>query len=230
MPQLKSSDGVIVIDVLDSIEREMVLPQADFSLVEMPLEPNGVLDLFSSLYRTQRNNHASLVVSRLPRKLRLKAFANAIIPEAVGFKFHDTVTIVSQETFKRIPGNLTSLGEVGILFTKSDDVNKEASSWFNTEFGDCTNVWDVTPQPAEHITKTVSRHFCHEVGYLLANCASPLVCRKFLVMASLETAHVDFAKKAKMSMHGVTTDELSAKRMIRYYNKIAGSEKEADNG
>jgi hypothetical protein len=218
--QLRSSDNKIVIDLVDSTA-DAILPQADFSLIEVPAAPDEAKAFYKNLYRTQKSNHCSLNTVRLPRKFRLKVFANLLYAEDAGFKYHDHITIFCQEEYKSIPSNLTQLGETTVLLTKSDDVRKESTNWFRPDVGDASNVWDVTPQPHElQLQRTVSRHFCYELGLLLANCASPLVCRKFLLISHPEVAHVEFAYAYSLSMHCVTTDELAARRVIRYYNKL----------
>ena len=219
VPQvLKSKDDRISIQITKDVVSKAIYPHCDFSLIDMPISEVVAAELFTKLYKSQRNNHCTLVFSRQPRKTRLQAIANILEAESVGFKFHDQISIVSQEPYKSVPSNLTPVGEVAFLMTKQADVNKDATSWFNPEFGNATNVWDVTPQEDESISTTVSRHFCLEIGYLIANCASPLICRRFLVLQTLEPGHVEFAVKANMALHGITVDELSAKRILRYYN------------
>lgn len=228
--QLSSKDNKIIIDLVDSIS-DAILPQTDFSFIEVPSSPEDCRTLYKNLYRTQKSNHCSLNTVRLPRKFRLRVMNNLLLAEEAGFKYHDHITIFCEEEYKSIPSNLTQLGETAILMTKSDDVRKESTNWFRPDVGDASNVWDVTVQPNElHTNKTVSRHFCYELGLLMANCASPLICRKFMVLSHPENGHVEFANAYNLSMHCITTDELAARRVIRYYNKIVKSSKSDVDG
>lgn len=216
---LRTKDGVVTIEVVKDLITDSVFPQCDFSFVDLPVERADAKILFTKLFDSQRHNHCCLCTARQPRKFRLKALSSALEAEEVGFKFHDVISMIYEEPYKAIPSNLTQTGEVAILFTRANDLNKSATSWFHSDFGDCTNVWDFTLQEGEKaLSKTVSRHFCMEAGILMANCASPLVCRRFLILQPPEQSHVEFAHKFNMRLHAITVDELSAKRAIRYYN------------
>lgn len=215
---LKSKDGRIVIEVVKDSVLNSQFPQCDFSFVEVPPDYVESKQMFGRLHSSQRNSHVMMCTVRQPRKTRLSVFANLLAAEEAGFRFHDMITLFSQEPYKGIPSNLTPLGEVTCLFTKGNEINKAATQWFREDVGDCSNVWDVTPQEGELENVTVSRHFCLEQGFLTANCASPLICRRFLVLSVPETGHVEFAFKAKLNMHCITVDEISARRVIRYYH------------
>lgn len=219
--QLQSKDGRITISVSEDPIRKSSMPQADFSFIEAPMKMEDTRELFSSLFKTQRNNHISLVSVRLPKKMRLKAFANLAVVEDTGFKYHDHITVVSEEEYKHIPSNLTQIGETYILFTKGDDLNKKATSWFREDIGNCSNVWDVAPQEGESmVTRSISRHFCWEQGILMAQLSSPLICRKFLVIGIVEPSMAEFAYRFNLSLHASTTDEISARRVIKLYHKF----------
>jgi len=219
--QIQSKDGRIVIMLTDDPIHKSVFPQADFSFVETPIGLEDTKKLFSHLYETQRSNHICLASVRLPKKMRLKAFANLVEAEHAGFKYHDHVTIVSQEEYKSIPSNLTQLGEITVLFTKGEELNKLNTEWFREEVGDCSNVWDVTPQDIETmISKTVSRHFSIEQGALMSQLSSPMICRKFLVVGAAEASMAEFAYQFDLNMYVVTSDEISSRRVIKLYNKF----------
>lgn len=219
--ELHSKDGRITIFITDNPTKNALLPQTDFSLVELPIEKEDVVPLFKELFRTQKTNHISLVSSRLPKKTRLKTFANMALIEETGFKYHDHITILSQAEYKNIPSNLTQIGETFVLFTKGDELNKEATAWFREDLGNCGNVWDVTPQEGEKITsKTVSRHFSWEQGVLMSQLASPLISRKFLVIGKVEPAMVEFALRFNLCLHAISTDEVSARRVLKVYHKL----------
>jgi len=227
--ELRSKDDRIVITLTDNVSTNAVYPQADFSMVDISIDPVETEAMFRQLYRTQRSNHVCLASFRLPKRLRLKAAANALKAEEAGFKYHDHITILSSEEYKSIPSNLTQLGETCVLFTKSDDVRKDSTSWFRPDVGDCSNVWDVGPQPGEFFAeKSISRHFCSEVGILLANASSPLVCRRFLVLGTPEPAMAEFAYTWNLHMHCISTDEISARRVIRQYQKYLEKTTEKD--
>lgn len=218
--QLQSKDGRIVIMLTDDPANKAVIPQADFSLIEIPIKTEDCKTVFANLFETQRSNHICMVSARLPKKMRLKAFANMMFAEEAGFKYHDHVTILSQEEYKSIPSNLTQLGETCVLFTKGEEMNKKATSWFREEVGDCSNVWDVTPQENETVmTKSISRHFSWEQGILMSQLSSPLICRKFLVMGIAETSMAEFAYQFDLQMYVITTDEISARRVLKFYQK-----------
>jgi hypothetical protein len=226
--QIQSKDGRIVINVSDEPVYDHVMPQADFSFIEAPLKPEDTKKLFSNLFSTQRNNHVSLVSVRLPKKLRLKAFGNLAVIEETGFKYHDHITIVSQEEYKHIPSNLTQIGETCVLFTKNEDMNKKATAWFREELGNCSNVWDVGVQDGEKmISKTTSRHFSWEQGLIMSQLSSPLICRKFLVVGIAEPSMAEFAFRFNLNMYVSTTDEISARRVVKIYQKMI---EKAENG
>lgn len=229
--QIQSKDGRIVIMLTDDPVNKSVFPQTDFSFIETPMSQADTKTLFTNLYETQRSNHICMASVRLPKKMRLKAFANLTEAEAVGFRYHDHVTIVSQEEYKSIPSNLTQLGETVVLFTKSDDINKKNTDWFREEIGDCSNVWDVTPQELETmISTTISRHFSWEQGALMSQLSSPMICRKFLVVGTAEASMAEFAYQFDLGMYVVTSDELSAKRVIKIYNKYLEKQEGKKNG
>ena len=217
--QVTSADGRIVVMITDDIYNKSIYPQCDFSIVELPIEAKDAKKMYQQLFKTQKNNHISLQFSRLPKKLRLKAMSNAFIGDEVGFKFYDYVTIVSQQPCRQPPNHLSPLGETVILFTKNEEPNVKTTNWFNTEVGDCTNVWDVTLQQKEGSGQTVSKKFAWEIGYLLANLASPLICRKFLVLGLPELSMAKFALNSNLQMYAITSDEFTANKIIKEYDK-----------
>lgn len=229
--QLASKDNRVIIVLCDDPTKNAILPQADFSLIEVPVELSASERLYQQLYKTQRSNHVSLNTIRLPKRMRLKAFSNLLKAEEAGFRYHDHITLLSQEEYKSIPSNLTQLGETAVLLTKSEEINKKATEWFRPDVGDCSNVWDLTPQQDESsINKTVSRHFCWELGILLAGCASPLICRRFLVIGLPETGMTEFAFKWNLQMYCITTDEISARRVIKAYHKFLEKQEGKSDG
>lgn len=219
---LQSRDKRITIEVNTKSLLESVFPQADFSFTNLPLDEKTTSRLFKKLYSAQKNNHCCLIYVHHPRKTRIQAMSNAIHIEKAGFKFHDFIHLTYDNPYKSIQKNLTPLGELGLLFTKSYDVNKNESRWFREEegTGDCSNVWDLSVAKGEITNKkaTCSRHFCLELGYIMASLSSPLICRKFLVIGAPEKAHTEFALKRNLDMYGITSDLALAKRVIRYYN------------
>lgn len=219
--QITSRDGRIVIMLTEDPINSAIYPQADFSIVESPFEEARCKTMYEQLYKSQRNNHIVLSTVRLPKKMRLKAFANMTIAEEAGFRYHDHITLVSQEEYKSIPSNLTQIGETCVLLTKSEDMNKKATEWFHTELGDCSNVWDVSPQEGETlVSKSISRHFCWEIGILLSQLSSPLIARRFLIVGIAEPSMAEFAYQSNMQMYCITTDEVTARRVIKTYHKF----------
>jgi hypothetical protein len=222
--QITSADGRIIIMISDDIYNKTIYPQCDFSIVELPVEAKDAKKMYQQLFKTQKNNHISLQFSRLPKKLRLKAMSNSQIGDEVGFKFYDYITIVSQQPCRQPPNHLSPLGETMIIFTKNEEPNVKTTNWFNPDIGDCTNVWDVGFQPKEGNGQTVSKKFAWETGYLLANLASPLICRKFLVLGLPELSMARFALHSNLQMYAITSDEFTANKIIKDYDKACKSE------
>jgi hypothetical protein len=219
--QIQSRDGRIIINITEDIVNKSIYPQSDFSIIETPISSIDAEKMFHNLYQTQRSNHICLATVRLPKKLRLRAFNNLLFAEDAGFRYHDHVTIVSEEEYKSIPSNLTQIGETCVLFTKGEEMNKNATAWFREEVGDCSNVWDVTKSEYESmIDKTVSRHFSCELGVLMSQLASPLISRRFLVLGLIEPAMAEFAYEFDVALYGITVDEISARRVIKAYHKF----------
>lgn len=219
--QLKSKDGKICIDIVQDKYSSLLYPQCDFSFVSLSLLEDECSSFFKSFYRLQKSNHVMLLSARVPRKLKLKTMANACFAEEAGFKYHDYVTIIGDEHGRSSSNTLTQIGETCILMHKGDGLNKTQSHWFRPDIGDCGNVWDLGVQPTEQFTKkTHPNKFSYELGILMANLASPLICRKFLVIGSPEFSHAEFAVAQNLSMHCITSDEFNAKRVIKAYNKL----------
>ena len=190
--------------------------------METPIASADCQQLFEQLFRTQKSNHICLASVRLPKRLRLAAFANLVSAETAGFRFHDHISIVANEEFKNIPSNLTQIGETCVLLTKSDDMNRAATAWFRPELGNASNVWDVTPQANEFFVKdkTTTRFSNLETLILLAQLASPLIARRLLVLGAPEPAMMEFAHKFDLKVHVVTSDEVAARRVIKNYHKF----------
>lgn len=215
---LTSKDRRISIEITENL-CDSIFPASDFSLLNIPVDIVKARDIYQKLYTTQRNNHCCLTLAQHPRKERLQALVYTLEAEQVGFKFHDFISLVYHGPYKSIPKNLTPLSEIGVLFTKYYDVNKQASAWFRPDIGDCANIWDLDLTEGEKaISSTTSRHFCLELGHLMASLASPLVCRRFLVLQSPEKSHVEFAAVRNMNMYCVTDDISAARRVLKFYN------------
>jgi hypothetical protein len=227
--QIVSKDKKLLIEIMDDPYRLPTLPQTDFSIVEGTNTAEPMKHLYDKLHKTQAINHVSLVVMRQPRKNRLKAFAALVGIEETGFRYYDHVSIVSQTESKKSAHSLTQLGEVAVMFTKTDEINKSASEWFRPDVGDCSNVWDVTPQEEEFFVKsTAARKMCIETLALMANCASPLVARRFLIIGTPESTMAEFAHKFNLTMCCYTSDEIAARRVVKHYEKYLDGKKEAE--
>lgn len=225
----KSKDGVVTGVLVNSLSKtKMSLPQCDLSVIDVgSLSIEDCENIFRRIYWGQKNNHIIFAVLRGSKKKKGEILAKSLIATEFGWELEEIVTNIYERPMRNSKESLSERGEIVLLFTKKGKkVDAQKTSWFFPEIGNATNVWDLTPHPAEGVTTCVSRNFSWEAGILMTQLASPLVCRKILNIGKLDISFCKFVKYFNLQLYAISSQKEHSIKMVKKYDAFISSEKD----
>lgn len=184
---IKSSDGLVTITPA-ATPSDIVFEPSDWSIANIPANEKDADALARHLYYMPVSNHVSLLLCRHRRKDRLKAmsmvhsFVYRDKADPVEWNFLDTVCIWYEKPSSCSNNGLLPVSEPGFLVYKGDVPDTSKTQWFNDEYSNSTNLWNVSPQPEEQKTfkYTYNQKFSWEMNLLMMSLCGPLEYRRFI--------------------------------------------------
>lgn len=211
----KSKDGNLIVEVVQDIS-QVVFPPADFSLFNMPDNPEESSRLFKNLYNTPTTRHLCMVFNRHKRHDKLASLANLYSIQS--WEYFDTVTVQYEKTIGSNNGRFVPVSEQAHLFYKGEQPDAGQTDWFSEGRTNATNLWDVAAREGELHKYTCNGRFSWELGTLLYSMVRPLAFRSMIY--GLDTDHensIAFAKSLKLKAYVYSTTEVRASAIISQY-------------
>lgn len=158
---------------------QLVLPPADFSIVNLPESEKETREAFQRLYDTPSSRHVSLVLFRGKRGDRLGRISNySEIPDSWGFL--DSVFITYDKPSTCSNNGFLPLAEMGQLIYKGPAPDTKKTSWFRDGRSNATNLWDLSVQAGEAGEYSYHNTFNWEMMLLLMSMSGPMETRRFI--------------------------------------------------
>lgn len=225
---LVSSDKLFNIEVVDS-PAGYVIRQADWSWFRIPADASSAEALAKQLSSGSSDRHTLLLTAndqvhceKRQKDIVLHSCANAKLFLNDSFAFYEFITISYEGTVKRNCTRLTTVSEPGYLFSKGGVPHFKSTSWFNTNYKNGTNHWDVTQHEFHTRCKepqtTRWGGFAWEVGILMTGLAVPLQLHTFLYEGNPhDLSLISFIKTTHMRCYCYTADADAATKAMQLY-------------
>lgn len=222
---MQSQDKLLNIEIASKPQGYFFHP-ADWSITNMPASPADAAALVAAYRAMQSPKHLALVMARGKDTDSLLAAANLKSLVADGlFELSDTVCLTYEGTIKRNGARLTTVAEPGWLFYRGQVPNFEKTQWFNKDFANASNHWDVTKHSmidkcatTEPIHKTKWGLFSWEIGLLMCGLAHPWSTRSFIYEGNPnDSSLLSFIKNFGMKCYCYCNNESEAREAIRQY-------------
>jgi hypothetical protein len=218
---LKSSDGLLTVD---SSKGEYVFPASDCSILLLPKTIEETRNLFKSIYNTPVENHVCLLVARHNKYDIINSIGNLSLLEEDKLSYLDNIAITYQHSSKR-GGVFSHLAEYGFIYYKGTTPEINNTSWFNTEFKNATNHWDLTPHQHSSDVKedgemSVYPKSAWDVNLLMLSLATPLRTRRIVYNLAWDENLLKFVKKFGIGLTLYVSNAAEEKDVINTYEKI----------
>lgn len=218
---IRSHDDLIRVEVVSN--PNIVMPvAADFSIINLPLDPTHTKDSLTNLFNSPTSRHITLLLNRHRRKDKVLAMTNLKIAIDVGFEYLDTVSIWYEKPSSCSNNGFLPTCEIGYLFYKGVAPDVGTTSWFGDGTSNATNLWGVTPQEKENRPSTYYQKFAWEIPLLLLSMSNPLEHRRFVYNDDLSEPELDslfrFCRHFNIATQIFTTTQANGLHIIRLYN------------
>ena len=207
----RSKDGKVSVDVVQTLN-EAVLPAADFSMINVPVNTVEALGAFEQLFNTPTHKHVCLAFVRHTRQVKLQALANIIKSP---FLYLDTVHIWYEKPSSSSNIGFLPIAEDAYVLYKGEAPTPKNTVWFGDGQPNATNMWGVAPAEREGRAHTHYKHFAWEIGLLLYSICQPVQVRKFIYALDEDHPHVlKFCREYNLDVHIITKSDEEAKKII----------------
>jgi hypothetical protein len=231
---LVSDDKLFHIDIVKSIDGYVLQP-SDWSIVNIPtsvVQARALASVYASL-RELSKYHVCLATCRhSSTSEELHSLGNvSTFLSTTGLKCTDIIHICYGGTSRKHAARLTPIAEMGFLTSWRPKLDYKATTWFNSNFANATNVWDVTKHTfldgtAEPVTKTRWGSFAWEIGILMMGLASMREFSTFLYLGNPnDVSLISFVKTVGQKCFIYTDDQESAEQALLLYNSWEGTKK-----
>lgn len=213
----RSRDGKITVDVVKT-SGDAVFPAADFSILNIPVNPGDAKSMFFNLFNSPAQRHMTLILDRHPRKSKLEAIGNLKEATQHGFSYLDTVHLWYERANTSSNIGLLPVAEGGHIFYKGDIPNVKNTSWFSPDNPNATNHWGLSPAEYEGRAATYHKKFAWEIGLLLYTMSEPVEHKRMIYGLDDDHEHVlKFAKVYGIQVHFLATSDAVAKQILSRY-------------
>lgn len=169
MGQTKQKKSIINNTYISSMSNCVFLP-SDWSIFSIPGSKIESKRLAANLYNMPTKNHILFLLSRETKNKRIKSLSNLVSFENEGWKFLDSVSVTYEKPSVTSSNGFLPLSEHGYIFYKGDEPTLDKTSWFNPEYKDSSNLWDLQVgqvSESDYFKNTYSQKFSWELNLLL---------------------------------------------------------------
>ena len=180
---MQTKDGIINITIAKDVS-EVVFQPADWSMVNIPLNPLAAERLANNLYNMPSHRHISLVVNRRRRKDRVKGLCSLAAFNDRRWRLLDTVSVGYGKPSTSSNNGFLPLTEHGYLFYKGDTPDAKKTNWASEDgIQNATNQWDLCVQPLEsvyYIEQTYYQKFAWDLPLIMMSLADKCEHSRFI--------------------------------------------------
>ena len=221
-----SKDGLFNIDIVKNIS-DQVLPAADFSVFNIPLDKVEAKLLFNNIKKVPTAKHLTLMMCRHKKADQLQGFNNISTFGPI-LSFSDTIHISYDTTLHRGHG-FSALAETAFLFYKEAPPNYENTGWYRDSFSNASNFWDTSPYKSDADRKdksesTVFSKFAWDVGLLMLTSCQPLEHKSFIWALDPNDVNMfHFCKTFSVKVYTYVESVDNAEKILKLYEEVTSS-------
>lgn len=206
-----------------------VLQPADWSIFNFPKtqdDARHLADAYRQLKESSKNHIAVGVCAHSTPREEIESLSH--VSDFIArskFGHTDTVHVVYEGTTQRHCSRLTPIACSGFVLSFRDKLDYKSTTWFNSEFANATNAWDVTKHTLpdstqEPVCKTKWGMFAWEIGLLMIGLSAPRMYSTFLYLGNPDKSLLSFIKTFGQTCFVYMSDEQEAIKTINEYNEM----------
>jgi len=222
----KTEDGVVDITVAKDIS-DIVFQPADWSMVNIPLDPEKAERLANNLFNMPSHRHVSLVMNRHKRKERIKGLSALSAFDDKSWKFLDSITASYGKPSTCSNNGFLPLAEHAFLFYKGTVPDPKETHWASAgEYQNATNEWVLVPQDKESVyfKQTYYQKFSWDLQLLMLSLCGRGEHSRFIYGVSMGASMSDaevrslytFCKKYNLTVELIVSDVEKAEEILMH--------------